>query len=194
MKTTAKIIAAFAIACVMVTTGCNKENNPGTGIGKGYMAVNMTEERVGSGDTPSPPVVYNALYIDITSVEVHYSDMRQGTAGWIALSTKAGIYDLLTLQNNITAAIADETTIPAGNITQVRLILGPNNSILIGGDAQQTLTVPSREIKINVKTEVATGKHYVIALAFDADKSVVVEGNGSFSLKPVIAVKSITSF
>jgi hypothetical protein len=57
------------------------------------------------------------------------------------------------------------------------------------------MTVPSgmqSGIKINVDTSVEPKERTAIVLDFDIDNSVVLEGSGAYSLKPVIKVKSVT--
>ena len=169
-----------AIAAIV---GCKKEN-----IGDGYMAVRMTDA----------PAAYTSVNVDILAIEVHYANEQLGNGGWIALSTKAGVYDLLSLQNDVTATITDDTKLPSGRITQFHLLLGNNNSLVLSGDEVFVLKVPSGTtsgIKVDVDANVTAGKHLSIVLDFNADKSVVAEGRtGQYLLKPVIQVKSVTSY
>jgi hypothetical protein len=112
------------------------------------------------------------------------------------LNTNAGIYDLLKIQNDVTAVLTQDTKLPVGEITQLRLMLGTHNSLFISNDSEFSLTVPSAYntgIKINVNTSVSSAQHLVITLDFNAERSIVVEGNGDYILNPVIEVKSVTS-
>lgn len=195
MKT--KNFLSVAIITVMMALaagmGCKKENP-----GAGYMNVQMSEARIASGSTSdaSPNPVFSAVNLDIKSVEVHYANETQENSGWVSLNTNAGIYDVLMLQNDITATLAGDTKLPLGTITQMRLVLGPENSVLVSGDSQHMLTVPSGEesgIKINLNTTILSGKHTTIALDFDANASIVVQGNSEYKFKPVIRVKSVTT-
>lgn len=190
MKTLKKIFAALTVIAIVAMAGCKKDNNA-----EGYMAVKMSESRTTSGSTPADPgdpLIFSSVNLDIASVEVHYANEAEGQSGWITLNTQAGIYDMLTLQNDVTATIAGDTKLPVGKITQLRLILGPNNSVVISGGIAHTLKVPSTEVKINVGSSVPADAHLEVTLDFDADKSIVVEGKGEFTLKPVIQVKSVT--
>lgn len=192
MKTPNKIFAALFITALAALASCKKDNAP-----SGYMAASMTEARTsGSAASPENPGL-TSVNIDIRSVEVHLENEAEGNAGWIELKTRAGIYDLLKLQNDVTAVLAEDTKLPVGHITQIRLILGGNNSVIIGGVNEQDLTVPSGDnsgLKINVNTTVKEDKHLLITLLFDADNSIVFEGNGGYKLSPVIKVKSITEY
>jgi len=75
-----------------------------------------------------------------------------------------------------------------GTVQQIRLILGPNNSIVLNG-VTYPLSTPSADqsgLKILVQQTLFPGIQNEILLDFDANNSVVDEGNGSFKLKPVI--------
>lgn len=100
----------------------------------------------------------------------------------------------MTLQNNITTLLATGTHIPAGDVSQVRLILGNNNTLMLRDSTVVPLKIPSSEqsgVKINVHGRIPPNGPLVIVLDFDAGKSIVNEGNGSYSIKPVISVKSV---
>ena len=96
----------------------------------------------------------------------------------------------MKLTGGLEAILAD-VELPAGNISQIRLILGENNSLTINGQTQN-LTIPSGSqsgLKLNVNIELVEGITYKILLDFEAAKSVVEAGNsGIYNLKPVIRV------
>ncbi len=130
------------------------------------------------------PGDYEAVYVDVQGAAVH-SDQ----SGWVDLSTHAGVYDLLTLMNGIDALIA-AGDIPSGNVSQVRLKLGANNSVKINGNTFP-LNVPSGAesgLKLNVHYDIQPGQTYNVSLDFDAAQSVVAAGSGKYELKPVIHV------
>src|ERR1051325_538731 len=160
MKTLKKIFAVItAITAMAAGTGCKKEVPE-----SGYMNVQMREARTSDGSAPTNPtgLLLSAVNLDIKSVEVHYANEAQGNNGWVALNTNAGIYDLLMFKNDITATLAGDTRLPVGTITQMRLILGPNNSVFVEGDAEHSLTVPGGTetgIKINVNASIPAGEH-----------------------------------
>ena len=111
----------------------------------------------------------------------------------MSLPTNAGIYDLLTLQNNVSVLLTDDKKIPAAHIDQMRLILGSKNSVMMG-DVVYPLKTPSAMqtgLKFKVDADFADNRAYEILIDFDANESIVIEGNNSFLLKPVIKVKSI---
>jgi hypothetical protein len=158
----------------LIASGCKKENEYGD------MTIKMTDA----------PGDYLQVNVDVEAVRVHYDD----NIGWKSLNTQSGIYNLLDLQNNVTAVLATGTHLPAGKITQLRLILGGNNSVMLADSTVHSLKIPSSEqsgIKINVDAVVPSNNHVIITLDYDADKSVNLEGNGDYIMKPVIKVQSI---
>lgn len=182
---TALTVLFAGLVWSMLFQACKKDDNEssGSGSGSGYMQVAMT-------DTPGD---YRHVYIDLKRVEVHRTDTND-EGGWVVLTTRDTIYDLLTLQNNVTAVLGDSTKLPAGRITQMRLILGANNSVVLNDNTSYPLTIPSSMntgIKINLNSDIQANRCTHVLLDFDAGHSVNVLGNGRYQMKPVIQVKSV---
>lgn len=128
------------------------------------------------------PGDFEAVNIDVQEVKV-YSDAN----GWQNLATDAGIYNLLEFNNGMDVIIADGS-LPAGNVSQMRMVLGTNNSVKVDGQTYP-LTVPSGAesgLKFNIHENLQAGVHYEVWIDFDAGRSVVLTGSGTYSLKPVI--------
>ncbi len=138
------------------------------------------------------PGDYEEVNIDIQSVEINNGD---GNSGWTTLDVESGVYNILELTNGLDTLLAS-TELPAGRISQIRLILGDNNSVKVNGETKP-LSTPSAQqsgLKLNLQAELAEGITYTITLDFDAARSIVRRGNGSYSLKPVIrALEKATS-
>lgn len=129
------------------------------------------------------PGNYEEINIDFKEARVHINE----GPGWVTLSSNPGIYDLLKLTNGTDTLIAN-ASLPIGTISQVRLILGQNNTIKVNGVIHNLLT-PSAEqsgLKINVHQPLADNITYTLLLDFDAARSIVETGNGEYILKPVI--------
>jgi hypothetical protein len=169
----------FAMMCLSVLgfTACTEENDPS---GTSRMEVRLTDA----------PGDYDEVNIDIKSVQVH-RDANDDGSGWITLETiKPGIYNLLDFANGRDTLLAS-STLPAGRISQIRLVLGNNNTLkLKGSNSLVPLTTPSGQtsgVKLQVNAELQPDVTYVMLLDFDAAKSVVPRGNsGAYNLKPVI--------
>ncbi|WP_026903348.1 DUF4382 domain-containing protein [Pedobacter glucosidilyticus] len=79
---------------------------------------------------------------------------------------------------------------PAGEITEIRLILDEGNTIVINGE-EMPLQTPSGQssgfkVKLTENPELLSGVAYSLLLDFDAAKSIVKTGNGKYLLKPVV--------
>lgn len=135
------------------------------------------------------PGDYEEVNIDLKDVMINRTD---GESGWESLeNVQYGIYNLLEFTGGTEALIAD-AEIPAGELKQVRLVLGPNNSLKLKNGDVVHLDTPSAQqsgLKLKFNTELIAGVAYRFILDFDADKSVVKAGNsGKYNLKPVIRV------
>lgn len=175
MKTNFKIslIIIVAAVCAVTLSACKKKNE------MGRMNVAMTDA----------PALYTHVYVDVKAVNVHSEN-----AGWVNLPVNQGVYDLLTLQNNVSVVLVNNVNFPVGRISQIRMDLGSNNSLVDTLGTKYPLAVPSGSesgLKVNVQQDIVPNSSVDVLLDFDANASVVAEGNGRFSLKPVIKVKSI---
>ena len=148
-----------------------------------------------SKDTPSTTVVevrlidspgdYQEVNIDIQGVEINSS--TSSSDGWKAVPITAGIYNLLKLTNGLDMLLG-KLELPSGKLSQVRLILGANNSVKIA-DQSILLSTPSAQqsgLKLQVNADLVAGVTYKLLLDFDAARSIVSTGNGKYILKPVI--------
>lgn len=101
--------------------------------------------------------------------------------------------NLLELQDGVTTTLAD-TTVPEGEYTQLRFVLGDENYVVANGE-RQSLQVPSGKqsgIKIilpDVEVE-DDGDRLAVTLDFDVDESFVRAGaSGKYLFKPTVKVK-----
>jgi len=170
------IISAILIASVSFYS-CKKIQE-----GSAYFSVKMTDA----------PGDYDSVNVEVLSTEIHYSN----GSGWTTLPTASGIYNLLDLQNDITAVLVDPNLVPSGDIQQMRLILGSENTVVVDS-VSYPLLLSSQDktgLKINVNSTVNPGDSVEILIDFDAHKSIVEQGNGQYRLKPVIKLEDVTYF
>ncbi len=136
------------------------------------------------------PGDYDEVNVDIRSVQIHREANDNGS-GWTTLETiHPGVYNLLDFANGRDTLLAS-ANLPAGRISQIRLILGENNTLKLKGDpTRRPLTTPSGQtsgIKLQINADLQPDVTYALLLDFDAAKSVVSRGNsGAYNLKPVI--------
>jgi hypothetical protein len=113
----------------------------------------------------------------------------------LTLTDETRQLDLLQLQNGNEALLADEVTVPEGEYTQLRFVLGSENYVVVNGE-QQMLEVPSGQqsgIKIVLpEVEIENdGDQIDLTLDFDVEDSFVEQGNGTYRFKPTIKVKNV---
>jgi hypothetical protein len=175
MKKLRFTLCILLAAGILVIIGCKKEDK------KGQLIVKMTDA----------PANYTAVNIAIKGIHIHHSDSSKGNGGWTALGTRAGIYNLLELQNGVSVLLANNYDFPVGKINQLRLILGDSNTVVIDSVNTYPLRTPSAKqsgLKVSVNATIkSTGKTEIL-FDFDAQASIHEQGNGQFMLKPVIKV------
>ncbi len=135
------------------------------------------------------PAAYDKVFIDIVGARVIINDSI------IDLNVNTGIYNLLDFVNGKDTVLVDQE-IPSGKLSQIRLILGDNNSLMIGNESFDLKTPSAQQsgLKLNVHEDFVQGIGYEYTIDFDASRSIVQTGNGKFILKPVLKVftKSIS--
>ncbi len=165
MKKTMQVI--FLSLFALLTASCDKDNKD-----KAQLSVLMTDA----------PRAYDAVLIDLQSVEV-----TEVGGSVVVLNTISDIYNLFDLTNGVNTLIATSDMEP-GTVSQIRLILGPNNSVVVDG-VSFPLSTPSAQqsgLKLQVHQTFEPGVAYSILLDFDAHQSIIEKGNGEYQLKPVI--------
>lgn len=161
-------LCLFTITILLLACNKNKET---------------TELKIHLTDNP-----FNAqeVNVDIQEVRVNF---RDDSSGWVTLSTHAGVYNLLGLQNGVDTLLASGT-VTTGTVKEIRFILGSNNSIKIN-NVVFPLTIPSGSetgLKIKVNKSINAGLDSLL-IDFDVALSILQIGTGDFKLKPVLKLK-----
>jgi len=133
------------------------------------------------------PADYEEVLIDVQDVRINVASVDD-ESGWQSLSdVNEGVYNLLDFTNGADTLLAEQV-LPGGTISQMRLVLGTNNEVKIG-DRYYPLQTPSAQqsgLKFNIQATLVEGVTYKLWIDFDAGRSIVAKGNGTYSLKPVI--------
>lgn len=198
-------IGIFIIA-IFILSGCNEGENPGGLKETAYVKFKLVDD----------PIPYDAVLIDVVGLEYKIEidddgDDDNGTdddgndsgridddddddGEWVIVDIEPMVYDILQLQNGAEALLAD-TEIEAGELEEIRLILGENNKVVVDGDTMD-LVVPSGsasglKVKVDDEDDIEPGEFYDVVIDFVASKSIVKTGNGKYLLKPVIKVSIV---
>jgi len=187
-------IATMAVAIVLAAA-CG---GGGSGSGGGGMSTGQGMGSLRVALTDAPSCGFDEVNITVDRVRVHTSATADdSTSGWQDLMvTPPHKVNLLDLTNGALQELG-QMALPGGQYTQLRLVLKPNaggalaNSVVPTGGTEQPLDTPSATqsgLKLIHEFTVPAGGLADVVLDFDACKSIVRRGNGTFGLKPVIAV------
>jgi hypothetical protein len=136
------------------------------------------------------PAEYDAVNIEITGLQIKASG-EAGENGWqtLPLPVTPVTYNLLEFTNGMEELLSS-VELPAGKVSQLRLILSDGNTIVVNGVTEPLpLEVPSGEesgLKFNIHADLIAGIEYKLWIDFDAKGSIVDNGNGGYILKPLI--------
>lgn len=172
----------------------------GCGGGGGSATAPAAPGTLGVSLTDAPACGFDEVNVTVRKVRVHQSSSATDTeGGWTDITLNpARKINLLNLTNGVLDYLG-ETPLAAGHYTQLRLVLDPNNGrgiansvVLTGGDGSEIgLDTPSAVqsgIKLINEFDVPSGQRIDLLLDFDACKSIVLRGDGTYALKPVIKV------
>jgi hypothetical protein len=170
------ILFGYVLAFTLIFAGmsCTKG-----GLGTSRLKLYLTDA----------PAAFDAVNIEILRIEIK-STNDFGDDSWQVLRfNNPGIYNLLDYCNGLDTLLSS-TDLPPGKLSQIRLMLGSNNSIVVNGSQMELpLSTPSMQqtgLKLNVHADLLEGVEYKLWVDFDAARSIVLTGNGQYKLKPVL--------
>jgi len=178
-----KSLPIVAGAALLALSACGGESSIYTNSSTGTVIIRLT-------DAPGEPIESAMIWISGVSIV--------GENGPQVISTDTASYDLLALQNGVTAALGS-AEIPVGTYNQLRLQVDSARVTLqdpvtfTSGSNSAVLKVPSGStsgLKVNLdNVEVVPGET-VLVVDFDVSRSFVFQGPPggpkSASFKPVI--------
>ncbi len=167
------LLAVFIVIAGSLVYSCSDDEN-----GTAKFSLRLTDS----------PAEFEEVLIDVQEVKVSFQSEDEDEISWITLDgLEPAVINLLELTNGTDVLLADEE-LPVGTISQIRLVLGDNNQVKVDGEYYDIKTPSAQQsgLKLNVHAELQAGITYKMWLDFDAGRSVVEKGNGSYSLKPVI--------
>ncbi len=162
-------IIALAALVIAAVTGCAGSSGIGSN-GSGQLAVHMSD-----GGGPG----ITAVSVTITKIEANID------GSWQTVSNATQTVNLLDLVTNDT--VLASATLPAGSYTQIRLIV--SSGTVTDASGTHNLVIPSglhTGIKVNVNFTITANELIAVLLDFNVAQSIVLQGNGTYLLKPVI--------
>ena len=187
----------------------NTKNNTGGGLAA--VSESLTEGASSASLSSYPSSSNSNFRVSLTdapkkglkSVNVNINHMelfiKKGpTEKRLIVGQNLRMVDLLTLQNGVLLPLEDIQMPDGIEISHIRLVLNNDNNhgIRIDGSRCEMKTPSGQQsgIKIILKDsiKIESNYRYSMVVDFDAEKSVVVRGNGSCLLKPVLKLASAT--
>ncbi|OON70980.1 hypothetical protein B0919_03000 [Hymenobacter sp. CRA2] len=164
---------------------CGKDNDNDNGAAK--LQIRLTDA----------PGDFRAVNLDVRSIELHLN-AENDPNGWQTLPFTPQTINVLEYVNGRSALLVD-TDFNPGTPQEIRLVLGPNNTVLARDGRTYALKTPSGQtsgVKLKLQNvNLQAGQTYQLLLDFDVAKSIVERGNGNgnnpnerYLLKPVIRV------
>lgn len=167
---------AFLLMFTAVTIfySCQKDSSVSTAdINKPHRAtIYLTDHQ-----TP----VFDSVFIDLQRLEVKLEDDILPNGGWINLTIRPGVYNILRFRNGLDTLFATGS-LPNARLKKIKMVLGTQNSVMKNGQSF-SLRVKSedREVIANLDNSLfditATGQ-VLFWIDFDAGNSIQVDNSG----------------
>jgi hypothetical protein len=162
------------IALLALLGACDKNNDSNDPSANPVLSVKLT-------DAPSG--------YDAVNVEILYMEANMGY-GWVEFPVEhPGIYNLQNFTNGNTLLLIGDTSTAPGVMTELRLVLGTNNTVVVDGISYELDTPSGQTSGYKIKMDqqpLEPGGLYRLVIDFDVSVSVHQTGNGKYMLKPVI--------
>ncbi|HKE86421.1 MAG TPA: DUF4382 domain-containing protein [Vicinamibacterales bacterium] len=187
------IFALMCVAAALVSFGCGSTNGPS---GTGTLNVHLTD---------SPFTDAKAVLVTFQDVSVHREDADWTKVPFADPAAMTRTCDLKKLQGP--TDILGTGSLTAGHYTQIRLMIvsttiyfeNPTDpavppcatTIAEPAGTKALVTIPSGEVKLNRSFDLAPNAMMMIELDFDGDRSLHLTGSNTYTLTPVVAIKSV---
>lgn len=179
------------------TSGNTPTNNSASSAGATSGGLEkMSPVEINIKSTPSKKGL-TEVHVNVSHLELWLSNSG-GKEGRLIVAEGLGDLDLTKLNQGFGLTLS-RINLPSGlRVKKVRMVLNENSHFAIrpGGTRcdMQTPSAQQSGVKIILGSEVTfeSGWDYKMTLDFDADKSVVVKGNGECLLKPVLKLPQFT--
>lgn len=163
----------IAIIFLIAAGGCKKDKT--TSPPNPVLSVKMV-------DAPSG---YDAVNVEVIGLEANLGN------GWTTLALdNAGIYDLLTFTNGNSLALMNDTSMSPCTISELRLILGSHNTVVVDGITYPLFTPSGQSSGYKIKmvpNQMIGGGVYHLVIDFNTEKSIHKAMDGKYMLKPVVS-------
>ncbi len=166
-----------------------------------YSVPSTTSDRTGTLQLKVTDQVQNvsSLILTVSEIQVHNAvqdtstetpvvnetgteENESAVSGWITVNSQPVQFDLISVKD--LKDMLGENNLAAGTYTQTRLVITSAQAVVNG--QQVNVTVPSNIVRFVRPFEIQPNKTTSIVFDFDADKSLVMTGDGKYVLKPTV--------
>ena len=193
-------LAVLTSATILFLVACQKETSVSGVQNAKKLSVFLTDD----------PCEFDSVFIDIRYVEVKLDTTREhgddDTFGdrdndgdddhehhdnfgfWDTLSVTPGVYNVMTLRNGVDSLLGT-ANIPHGSVRKIRITLGTNNSVVVGGVSKPLNLFPGTNnyiyIRLHHEDLDDVDNNLRVWLDFNVCSSVI-SYNGQYYLRPFI--------
>ncbi|MGQ0740597.1 MAG: DUF4382 domain-containing protein [Bacteroidota bacterium] len=126
--------------------------------------------------------IFDSVFIDLQQLEVKLEDDTLPNGGWVSLSIRPGVYNILRFRNGLDTLFATGT-LPNARIKKIRLTLGTQNSAMLNGqNFPLRIKDEDRQVVANLEAnnfEITPTGQVLFWIDFDAGNSIQVDNSGS---------------
>ena len=153
------LLFALTISALMLVTGCDKSESSDQNA---LLEVRLTDA----------PAAYEEVLIDVQDVQIHVS-ANDADGEWQSLTVNKGVYNLLDFRNGMDTLLA-YIELPPGTVSQMRLVLGPDNNLKVNGEYHDMETPSAQQsgLKFNIHATLTGGVVYKLWIDFDAARLI----------------------
>ena len=133
---------------------------------------------VRASDAPAAGV--SSILVTAGNIQIHKADAANDT--WVTVVSQENTFDLVAIQG--AEVFLGSGNVSSGNYTQIRLDV--TKVIVTMNGVNITAKLPSDVLKVIGTWEVKADQKTILTLDFQADTFVVITGNDTAQVKPVI--------
>lgn len=175
MRTTKTMLVVFLVASSLLYA-CQKELNNSTNANLNSphpTKIYLTDHQT---------LIFDSVFVDIQGLEVKLEDDTIGHGGWVSLSIRSGVYNILRFRNGLDTLFGTGT-LPNGRLSKIRITLGSRNSAMKNGQSfPLTLKSEDRQVEAELNSgnfEIDNNGQLMLWIDFDASQSIQVDNSGS---------------
>lgn len=174
MRTRYILFFLFVLLIVYLCSCSKKEAESGT------LNISLTDA----------PGDFQSVKLDIRQVKIH-SNYSHPEADWIEMTTRHGIYDMISLSNGTDTLLAYDE-LPAGAFHKMKIEVGNGNSVTVNGGTFP-LQVPGNKIEIDASTNIRNEEENHLLVDIDVRASIVTDSAGNYILRPAVRVVDMSA-